>query len=396
MNFERSVVNDIAESEASTLAGARKSRRRLILLILVSLLVVAAVLLAGKFMKGSGASPADDAKKTGQEQSVTVMSPGNETVVRSINATGTLAARNEVPVGAVGEGGLVNHVYADAGDWVNKGQVLISIDRSVQSQQAASQAAQIEVAKADLQLAQSELDRASKLIARGFISKADIDRKTAARNSAQARVNVARAQLSETGARTARLDIRSPSSGYILDRNVEVGQTVGSGSPALFIMAQGGEMELLAQLGETDLAAVSVGVPALVTPAGTKDEFSGRIWQISPLVDKTTRQGTARIALAFNKALRPGGFASVKIQAGAMTAPVLPESAILNDKTGSFVYIVSDQKKVERRAITTGDVTEKGIAISSGLSGDEHVVMYAGGFLNPGETVNPVLKSRTN
>ncbi len=396
MNFERSIANDVAESEISAPAGARKSRRRLIVLILVSLLVVAAVLLAGKFMKGSEASPADNAKKTGQEQSVTVMSPGNETVVRSINATGTLAARNEVPVGAVGEGGLVNHVYADAGDWVNKGQVLISIDRSVQSQQAAAQAAQIEVAKADLQLAQSELDRASKLIARGFISKADIDRKTAARNSAQARVNVARAQLSETGARTARLDIRSPSSGYILDRNVEVGQTVGSGSPALFIMAQGGEMELLAQLGETDLAAVSVGVPALVTPAGTKEEFSGRIWQISPLVDKTTRQGTARIALAFNKALRPGGFASVKIQAGAMTAPVLPESAILNDKTGSFVYIVNDQKKVERRAITTGDVTERGIAISSGLSGDEHVVMYAGGFLNPGETVNPVLKPRTN
>ena len=104
--------------------------------------------------------------------------------MRSINATGTLAARREIPVGVVGEGGAVSRVFVDAGDWVKQGQVLVSVDRSVQVQQAAALEAQIGVARADAQLAQNELDRALQLVERGFISKADVDRKTATRDSA--------------------------------------------------------------------------------------------------------------------------------------------------------------------------------------------------------------------
>ena len=94
------------------------------------------------------------------------------------------------------------------------------------------------MARADLQLAQNELDRALQLVERGFISKADVDRKTATRDSARARVNVANAQLSETRARNARLDIGAPVSGYVLERNVEPGQTVSAGSGILFRLAQ--------------------------------------------------------------------------------------------------------------------------------------------------------------
>ena len=89
-------------------------------------------------------------------------------------------------------------------------------------------------------------------------------------------------------------------------------------------------MELQAQLSENDLALVSVGVPATVTPVGTDRQFNGSIWQVAPMINEQTRQGIARISLPFDKALRPGGFASVEIKAGAMTAPVLPESAVQN------------------------------------------------------------------
>jgi RND family efflux transporter MFP subunit len=337
---------------------------------------------------------ADDAKKSEQAQNVTVVSPGTETVAKSINATGTIAARRDTPVGVVGEGGQVSRVYFDAGEWVSQGQTLVSIERSVQVQQAAALDAQIGVARADLQLAESELNRAAQLIDRGFISKADVDRKTATRNAARARVNVALAQLNETRARNARLDIRAPVSGYLLERNVEPGQTVSAGSGILFRIAKGGEMELQALLSENDLASVSEGISATVTPVGSEETFAGQIWQISPTIDGQSRQGMARIALPFNRALRPGGFASVVIRSGAMTAPILPESAIQNDDSGFFVYIIGNDNKVARRAIKTGEITANGIPVIEGLDGTEKVVLFAGGFLNPGETVKAVMQKK--
>jgi HlyD family secretion protein len=386
MNYETSIspAQDLLDPDA---AERRRKRNWIIGLAVLAILIIAGVI---AYFSQSGGKDADKGKQS-QAQTVSVVAPGSDTVVRAINATGTLAARREIPVGVVGEGGQVARVFVDAGDWVEQGQVLVSIDRSVQVQQAAALEAQIGVARADLQLAQNELDRALKLVDRGFISKADVDRKTATRDSARARVRVAEAQLNETRARNARLDIRAPVGGYILERNVEPGQTVSAGSGILFRMAQGGQFEVQAQLGEADLADVSVGVSAKITPVGTSQQFSGQVWQIAPMIDPQTRQGIARIALPFDKALKPGGFASVEIKAGAMSAPMLPESAVQNDKDGSFVYVIGKDNKAVRRNVKTGIVTAKGLAIAEGLDGTERVVLFAGGFLNPGETVNPKL-----
>ena len=369
----------------------RNRRRLTIAAIVVVILVVAA---GAYYFFGASDSPsaaAADAEKAAQAQTVTVIAPGRDTVVRAINATGTLAARREIPVGVVGEGGRVTQVYVDAGDWVSQGDVLVSVDRSVQTQQAAALEAQIGVARADLQLAQNELDRAMQLVERGFISKADVDRKTATRDATRARVNVANAQLAETRARNARLDVRAPVSGYVLERSVETGQTVSAGSGILFRIAKDGQLELQAKLSEDDLAQVAVGIPATVTPVGTDRIFSGNIWQISPMIDAQSRQGMARVALPFDKALRPGGFASVEIKSGAMTAPVLPESAVQTGREGSFVYVVGKDNKVKQRPIKVGPVTANGLIIQEGLDGTERVVLYAGGFLNPDETINPKL-----
>ena len=366
----------------------RNQRRIRIAAIIVAILIIAG---AAYYFFGSGSTAPVDADKAGQAQTVTVVAPGRDSVVRAINATGTLAARRETPVGVEGEGGRVTQVYVDAGDWVNQGDILVRVDRSVQAQQAAALEAQIGVARADLQLAQSELDRAAQLVDRGFISKADVDRKTATRDAARARVNVANAQLAETRARNARLDVRAPVSGYVLERNVETGQTVSAGSGILFRIAKDGQLELQARLSEGDLAQIAVGIPASVTPVGVDRVFEGNIWQISPMIDAQSRQGMARVALPFDKALRPGGFASVEIKSGAMTAPVLPESAVQTGRNGSFVYIVGKNNKVQQRPVKIGPVTANGLIIEEGLDGSERVVLYAGGFLNPDETINPKL-----
>ena len=318
------------------------------------------------------------------------MKPGRGAIEGTITATGTIAARRSLPVGVVGEGGRVVSVNVEQGQWVNAGQVLASIDRSVQNQQARAQAAQIQVARADAELAQSNLDRALQLVERGFVSQADVDRLTATRDAARARVAMAQAQLGELRERNARLNIVAPASGLILERNIEPGQTVGGGTPSVFVIAQGGQMELRAQVGENELQKLSVGVPAEVSPVGSNETYTGQIWQIEPTVDAQSRQGVARIALKYAPGLRPGGFATATIRSGTTVAPLLPESAVLADDEGSYVYIVGPDNTVVRRAIETGMITSRGVAITGGLSGDEQVVLRAGGFLNPGERVNPV------
>ncbi len=397
MNYETSITsqNQLEFQEFGNDSAPRNRKVWIILALVIVMLAAGAayfILAKQKSAAQVTAAAGKDAKAAGQ--SITVVSPGSDTVARMINATGTLAARREVPVGVVGEGGQVSAVYVNAGDWVKQGQILLSIDRSVQTQQAAALSAQIGVARADLQLAENELQRALQLVSRGFISKADVDRKIATRDAARARVNVANAQLNETQARNARLDVRAPVGGYVLERKVEPGQTVSAGAGVLFRIAKGGEMELQALLGEADLALVSNGVTAQVTPVGDARVFNGQIWQISPMIDAVSRQGIARIALPFDRALRPGGFANVQIQAGATTAPILPESAIQNDKDGSYVYLVGADNKTAKRRVKTGSVTASGIPVLEGLAGTERVVLRAGSFLSEGEVVKPVLEKK--
>jgi HlyD family secretion protein len=391
MNYETTITAEAADGVNTDFVGARTLAAPAIprWLIIGGLGLFGLLLAIAAWFALAGGEPVAVGDDNSQAPSVTVVTPGKTTVVGEIEAPGTLAARRPMPVGVVGEGGQVLRVTVDAGDWVQKGQVLAVIDRSVQVQQAEAQVAQIDVAQADANLAQANLDRALQLVARGFVSKADVDRLTAVRDAAVARVKVAQAQLREQRARNERLNIYAPATGYVLQRSVEPGQTVGAGSPALFTIASGGEMEMLAQLSEEQLSQLSVGTTASVTPTGSEQSFTGQIWQLAPVIDATTRQGTARIALPFASELRPGGFATARINSGGFTATVLPESAVLADTKGSFVYIVDKDNKAVRRGVKTGAVTANGIAITGGLNGTERVVLRAGGFLNPGETVNP-------
>ena len=389
MNFDARIDSDMGIGGNPLLDDGSDagSRRRLIFGGL--LLLVAAAVIWFLVHRSAGEADAADAKKD-QAPTVTVIAPGRATVEGMISATGTLAARREMPVGIAGEGGQVVSVLVEAGQWVHEGQVLAVIDRSVQVQQQASQAAQIQAARANAELAEANYQRAQQLVGKGFISKAEVDRLRATRDAAYAQVRVAGAQLGVLQAQSRRLNVIAPAAGLVLERRIEPGQVVSAGSGVLFRLAKGGEMELKAQLGEVDLAALSPGVSAEVVPVGTDKAFTGQVWQIAPVIDPASRQGTARIALAYAPELRPGGFASVTIKSGTMVAPVLPESAVLSDAQGSYVYIVGKNNKVERRAVKQGKITPQGIVIAEGLTGSERVVLRAGGFLQPGETIKPV------
>ncbi|OYW23705.1 MULTISPECIES: efflux RND transporter periplasmic adaptor subunit [unclassified Sphingomonas] len=395
MNYEPGTIGNDGRL---AFAGARSDagRGRLWIIVLVAVLSVIALVYflsaGGEDKKSAAATGA--ASRGAQVPKVTVEIPGRQEVGRTVSATGSIAAKVDMPVGVAGEGGLVTNVLVQPGQWVRAGQVLATVDRSVQLQTGASLAAQVNVARSDARIAQAELDRAAALIARGFISKADLDRRTATRDAANARVNVAQAQLAEANARTGRLNIRAPAAGLVLTRNVEPGQVVSAGSGTLFRLAKGGELELRAALSDADMTAVSVGVSAQVTPVGSERTFAGRIWQVSPVIDPQTRQGIARIALGYDPALRPGGFAAAVIASGTSQVPLLPQSAVQSDAKGNFVYILNNKDEVVRQPIKVGQVSDAGVAISEGLVGNERVVVSAGAFLNPGQKVAPVLQKK--
>jgi len=396
MNYEstkwsRDAIDDVVVDDE---ALAKKRRRRRIIIAVIALLAVAVI--AVMMLGGRGEKAAAPQADQGQQlPAVTVAAPGRTQVDRIITATGSLAARRDMPVGVPGSGGQVVRVLVEPGQWVGAGQVLAVIDRSVQAQTAAQLAAQIEVARADLQLAQNNLDRAQSLVGRGFISRADLDQKRSTRDAAAARVRVAQAQLAATRAQIGQLDVRAPTAGLVLTRSVEAGQVVGPGSGALFRIAAGGEMELMAMLAQDDLAQINVGTIAQVTPVGSPQSYQGAVWQVAPVVDPQTRQGAARILVPYNRELRPGGFAQAQIHAGTTTAPMLPESAIQADDHGNFVYIVDDHNTVVRRPVTIGEVTDHGVSVVQGLTGNERVVLMAGAFLNPGQKVRPELARPT-
>ncbi len=339
-------------------------------------------------------APAPAAGPAQSTPTVTVVVPGTSSVASVVRATGSIAARRDMPVGVAGEGGQVSSIRAEAGQRVGAGQVLAEIDSSVQRAQLAQLESAVAQARADARLAQSELDRAQALVARGFISRADIDRRTATRDSANARVRVAEAQVRESRERLARLAIRAPASGVVLQRSVEAGQVVGAGSGALFRIAKDGDLELRAQVAEQDLARLRVGMAAEVTPVGSTQSYRGRIWLIDPIIDPQSRQGTARVALSYADGIRVGGFASADISAGEAQAPLLPQSAVLADNEGSYVMVVGDDNSVRRVGVRVATVNEQGVAIASGLTGRERVVQSAGAFLKPGEKVSPVLAKR--
>lgn len=393
--LEMNRESSIRPSQSDTLVvvddGAR--RRKRIAIIGAAVIAIVAIVIAFTMIRSSkqasATAAAERSSGAGQLPTVTVVVPGRSQVARTVVASGALAARRDQPVGIAGQGGRVTRVAVDAGAWVRSGQVLATIDTSVQSEVSAQQTAQITAARANADLARNDYNRALALVDRGFISKAELEAKRAARDAADAQVRIAQAQLGQTRAQIRQLDVRAPTSGLILVRNVEVGQVVSPGSGALFRLAAGGEMEMKAQLAQQDLSAVHVGLGAEVTPIGTDHSFTGRVWQVAPVIDPQSRQGEVRIAIPFDRAIRPGGFAEARIEAGTTTAPLLPQSAVLSDSKGNYVYVVSGRNMVERRDVKIGTVNDSGVIIAEGLSGQEPVVLSAGPFLSAGQKILP-------
>jgi HlyD family secretion protein len=346
--------------------------------------IVAAIL-----WRGQAADPATATLANQQSiPLVSVMSPGVSSVTSTVTFTGTISARYDMPIGIEGDAGRIVGVYVEAGDRVKRGQLLAKIDESVWQPQVNRLAASLEEAKAQAALSAAEYRRGAAVESAGALSAEEIEKRRALSITDAAKVKVAAAMLVEADARLNRTRVVAPADGIVLTRKAEVGQTASPGGEALFRLANGGEIEMRGQVAEQDMAVLTVGQPADVRLVGSAEPFEGRVRLLGAVIDPLTRLGDIRITLKPNPALRPGAFARGSVLVSKAERPILPQTAVLSDIKGPYVYVVGEDSRVERRDVQVGGTTSAGIIITRGLSGTERIVTTAAGFLRQGEKVN--------
>ncbi len=361
-------------------------RRRWILII-----AILAVLAVGTAVWVEKAShPAGAPTTLASEQSiplVSVMSPGVTAVTSNVTFTGAISARYDMPIGVDGDAGRVTAIYVEAGDHVKRGQVLAKLDESILIPQVNRLAASLDQARAQAALSAAEYRRAQAVAPAGALSAEDVEKRHATAVTDDANVKVVAAQLAEYQARLKRTQVVAPVDGTILVRNAEVGQIASAGGPALFRLASGGEVEMRGQIAEQDLAVLKVGQPASVYITGLSRPFEGRVRLLGAVIDPNTRLGEIRIALKPDPLLRPGAFARGSVTVDKAERPVLPQTAVMSDSKGTYVFVVDDNNHVVRRSVRVSGVIEAGAVIAEGLTGHERIVTTAGGFLRDGEAV---------
>lgn len=354
----------------------------------VALLVIALAAAAAYWKLRAGSAAPTSLASRDSIPLVSVVVPTLKHVTTAVTFTGTIAARYDMPIGIDGDAGRIVAVKAEAGDHVKKGQVLAQLDTSVLEPQVNRLAASLDQARAQAALSAAEYRRAKAVESAGALSAEDIEKRRAAAVTDDASVKVAAAMLAEAQARLARTSVVAPTDGVVLTRKAEVGQTASPGGDALFRLASGGEIEMRGQVAEQDLTALQVGQGASVYLTGLSKPFAGRVRLLGAVIDPQTRLGDIRVSLQPDPTLRPGAFARASVTTAQVERPILPQTAVLSDDEGTYVFVVSAQGTVRRRSVHVGGTTPDGVIISGGLTGDERIVAAAGAFLRDGESVS--------
>lgn len=200
-----------------------------------------------------------------------------------VSATGTLQPTAQVNVGTQ-VSGTVARVFTDFNQPVKAGQVLAEMDPALFRSAVKQAQATVASAQAQLALAASNEDRNRSLVQQQFIARQALDSATQQREAAQAALEVARAQLERAQTDLANSVIRSPVDGVLVDRKVDVGQTVAASfqTPNLFVIARDlSRMEIHTSVSEADVGSVREGMPVQFRVDAHYDRrFEGTVQQI--------------------------------------------------------------------------------------------------------------------
>jgi cobalt-zinc-cadmium efflux system membrane fusion protein len=305
-----------------------------------------------------------------------------------LKATGTVTPdiSRAVPVISLATGRVVE-IGARLGDSVKKGQVLLK----VQSADISGAFDDYQKAKADEQLANTQLERAKALYDRGAISQNDLQVAEGMDAKAKADVQATGDKLRVLG--NANLDrpsgiveIRAPISGFITDQQVTNAAGVpGLGSPNPFTISDLSYVWILSDVYENDLANVRLGDKADIRlNAYPNQVFTGTISNIGPILDPNLRAAKVRVEVANPGMMRPGMFVTATFHGREkVKRAAVPAAAILHLHDRDWVYVPLQNGQFRRSEVVGGDMLPDGMQeIISGVAPGQQVVANALAFQN--------------
>jgi RND family efflux transporter MFP subunit len=283
------------------------------------------------------------------------------------------------------------------GDAVRANMPLAGLRRTDYLQKVAEAQAALAQAKAGLDQAQLDLDRASKLSGANAIAGAELDATRTRRDSAAAVLAGAKARADQAATALADTTLRSPLSGVVMRRTIEVGMLAAPGTIG-FSVADVSSVKAAFGVPDTVLPRIRLGaVESITTDAFPGVAFEGRITLIAPSADPKSRVFEVDVTIPnADGRLKPGTVAALSLEAtpgGDEAAPLIPLSAIVRgkDRGQEFaVYVVDDRggKPIARlAAVELGEFLGNVIPVVRGLSGGERVVVQGAGLLSDGEAV---------
>lgn len=394
-------------SEVASRSTKSGSRRRWTIAGVIG--VVLAVVAAGRV--AAGGAPAPTAPPPPQ---VTVAAAIARPVTDWDEFTGHLEAVDVVEV-RPRVSGYVDRVAFKEGSEVRKGDVLFVIDPRPYQAEVDRAEAQLAQAKTRLALAQSEVERAKKLLTAQAISREEFDARTSASAEGDAAVKAAEAALE-----TARLNlewttVRAPIAGRVSRAMVTPGNLVQAGTPnspalttvvsldPIYVYFDGDEQAYLNDLGFTPRSGTPAGGTAARRSVymGLADEtgypHAGSIDFVDNRLDPVA--GTIRARAVFpnhDHRLTPGLFARIKV-VGSRTydATLIRDEAVGTDQDRKFVFVLKPDGTVDYRPITLGPLTDGLRVVKGGLSPGERVVINGLQRVRPGMKVNATLAAMT-
>lgn len=300
--------------------------------------------------------------------------------------TGEIRARHEVDL-AFRVGGKVAARLVDAGAEIKAGQPLARLDPADLELAAAAARAQLAAAESEHNTARAERERYAGLVAKKFVSQAAFDAKDNAFNSAQARLEQARAQSRISGNQTSYGTLSSEFPAIVTAVLADTGQVVGAGQ-AVMRVARPDEKEVAIAIPESRLAELkSAKNLAISLWADPTLSLRGELRELSPAADPATRTYAARIHILNPPPdVRLGMTARVTLGATVESTLIVPLSAVIDLGKGPFVRVVKDGK-VASRPVQVAHFREDGAALSSGLEAGELVIISGAGKLVDGQEV---------
>jgi len=273
-------------------------------------------------------------------------------ITQSVAANGTLNPLVLVTVGTQVSGKVIK-LYVDFNDRVKEGQILAELDPALLDAQAAQSAANVKSAEASLELAMANEKRSRELFAKEYISKQDLDSSVQALKAARASLDLARAQSQKDRTNQGYTIIRSPVSGVVVDRQIDVGQTVAASlqAPVLFKIAQDlREMQIDSNFAEADIGRIKVGQSVnFSVDAFPNISFSGVVKQVRLNATTVSNVVTYDVVVTLknpDEILAPGMTAYVNvIIAEKKETLVVPNAALRYRPTESVTKEVSEGQK---------------------------------------------------